>query len=296
MEERNKHLWDHITKVAEEVKTWPQWMKGSPVNRREVTPPKPVEAKRTYVSFTTADACWCQPFDGPTHPQCPMHGGKCQCKDGPCLSDDMLDRGYVCASLNTSKPIEAPQEIGDSVPEHIWDELGLSEPKPAPQADGFEVENLLTEADLNFLTMNVSRHSTQRAAFKELKQRRAAQSPLLQKIAELERDYAELNHGYGLRVEDIAHEMDLKEKAEAKIAELESALAQKKDVPRDIAHALWYEGGRLRTNLKASLELHPDNWHPEAARQRLDEWDKAAQRYFDAAIAQPNADDEEMDK
>lgn len=27
-----------------------------------------------FVPFTEADVCWCQPFDGPAHPQCPMHG------------------------------------------------------------------------------------------------------------------------------------------------------------------------------------------------------------------------------
>ena len=26
------------------------------------------------VPYTTSDLCWCQPFDGPVHPQCPMHG------------------------------------------------------------------------------------------------------------------------------------------------------------------------------------------------------------------------------
>jgi len=28
------------------------------------------------VPFSKADACWCQPFDGPIHPECPMHGNK----------------------------------------------------------------------------------------------------------------------------------------------------------------------------------------------------------------------------
>ncbi len=27
---------------------------------------------RKYVPFSEADACYCQPFDGPSHPQCPM--------------------------------------------------------------------------------------------------------------------------------------------------------------------------------------------------------------------------------
>ena len=27
-----------------------------------------------HVPFSTADACWCQPFDGPIHENCPVHG------------------------------------------------------------------------------------------------------------------------------------------------------------------------------------------------------------------------------
>lgn len=27
-----------------------------------------------FIPFTSADVCWCQPFDGPTHSLCPMHG------------------------------------------------------------------------------------------------------------------------------------------------------------------------------------------------------------------------------
>lgn len=34
------------------------------------------ECLAPYVPFTTSDACWCQPFDGPAHPNCPMHGEK----------------------------------------------------------------------------------------------------------------------------------------------------------------------------------------------------------------------------
>lgn len=34
---------------------------------------RPVSAK--MIPFTAADVCWCQPFDGPEHPDCPMHGG-----------------------------------------------------------------------------------------------------------------------------------------------------------------------------------------------------------------------------
>jgi hypothetical protein len=26
------------------------------------------------VPYSESDACWCQPFDGPKHPNCPMHG------------------------------------------------------------------------------------------------------------------------------------------------------------------------------------------------------------------------------
>jgi hypothetical protein len=26
------------------------------------------------VPHSTSDVCWCQPFDGPKHPNCPMHG------------------------------------------------------------------------------------------------------------------------------------------------------------------------------------------------------------------------------
>ena len=26
------------------------------------------------IPFSVPDVCWCQPFDGPIHPNCPMHG------------------------------------------------------------------------------------------------------------------------------------------------------------------------------------------------------------------------------
>lgn len=35
-----------------------------------------IGGEMAYISFTEADVCWCQPFDGPQHPQCPMHGEK----------------------------------------------------------------------------------------------------------------------------------------------------------------------------------------------------------------------------
>lgn len=35
--------------------------------------------KMTYVPFTECDACWCQPFNVPPHPRCPMHGSLADC-------------------------------------------------------------------------------------------------------------------------------------------------------------------------------------------------------------------------
>jgi hypothetical protein len=32
------------------------------------------EADSTHVPYSPPDLCWCQPFDGPVHPYCPMHG------------------------------------------------------------------------------------------------------------------------------------------------------------------------------------------------------------------------------
>ena len=32
----------------------------------------------TPVPYSKADACWCQPFDGPRHPECPMHSAAAQ--------------------------------------------------------------------------------------------------------------------------------------------------------------------------------------------------------------------------
>ena len=32
------------------------------------------EADATHVPYSPPDLCWCQPFDGPVHPYCPMHG------------------------------------------------------------------------------------------------------------------------------------------------------------------------------------------------------------------------------
>ena len=32
------------------------------------------DGKHTDFPFSVSDVCWCQPFDGPIHPNCPMHG------------------------------------------------------------------------------------------------------------------------------------------------------------------------------------------------------------------------------
>jgi len=50
----------------------------------------------------------------------------------------------------------------------------------------------------------------------------------------------------------------------------------------NLAHDLWYQGGRLRTDLQASLTLHPENWHVEGLKQRIAKWDEAADRYFNS--------------
>lgn len=34
----------------------------------------PMEKEFCHVPYSEYDVCWCQPFDGPKHPQCPMHG------------------------------------------------------------------------------------------------------------------------------------------------------------------------------------------------------------------------------
>lgn len=31
---------------------------------------------KAFVPYSTADVCWCQPFDGPQHPECPMHSAE----------------------------------------------------------------------------------------------------------------------------------------------------------------------------------------------------------------------------
>ena len=33
-----------------------------------------IQEKPIFVPYSESDVCWCQPFDGPTHPRCPMHG------------------------------------------------------------------------------------------------------------------------------------------------------------------------------------------------------------------------------
>lgn len=38
--------------------------------------------------FTTADVCWCEPFEGPIHPECPMHR----------LSETQKERSQYAAS------------------------------------------------------------------------------------------------------------------------------------------------------------------------------------------------------
>jgi hypothetical protein len=53
-----------VLRKVEEVGTWRGY--GWRVREAVVRP--------CGVPYSTADVCWCQPFDGPKHPQCPMHG------------------------------------------------------------------------------------------------------------------------------------------------------------------------------------------------------------------------------
>jgi hypothetical protein len=116
-----------------------------------------------------------------------------------------------------SAPASIATTQGDEKHIHTWP-VGFKEcavcgePKPAPQAEG--------------LTLVEDRNGDKRHYQSD--EVDAYVAPLLQKIEELEKDYAELKQGYDLRVEDVAHEMDLKEKAEARVAELEAALEVEK--------------------------------------------------------------------
>jgi hypothetical protein len=62
------------------------------------------------------------------------------------------------------------------------------------------------------------------------------------------------------------------------------AVAAPREIPKEIAHALWYEGYRLHSELNAALVFHPENWNQAGLKQNLDSWEAAADRYHGIAI------------
>lgn len=69
-------------------------LNGLTVGKWEVTE-TPSGYLGTHVPFSPSDACWCQPFDGPKHPHCPMHG------------DDPMGRMYAEAFAPGSEEQQA---------------------------------------------------------------------------------------------------------------------------------------------------------------------------------------------
>lgn len=143
MDERNKRLWDHIAKVAEEVKTWPAWKKGSPVNRREVTPPKPIEGELSHEEHRRACMFNLPAYVFGTSPKPlePRRHARIICDATGCGEWNCDD---CHPETKFPKPIEPPQEIAcciacEGSPVHPNDPCGLCgrscEPKPAPQAE-----------------------------------------------------------------------------------------------------------------------------------------------------------------
>jgi len=89
--------------------------------------PEPTEEQEAAgVPFSPSDACWCQPFDGPMHPQCPMHREtraetKCTCA-APAgylhsvhcpvrLLEDIRETAEVQAETTGAHPPGAPGNI-----------------------------------------------------------------------------------------------------------------------------------------------------------------------------------------
>jgi hypothetical protein len=116
------------------------------------------------------------------------------------------------------------------------------------------------------------------------------------RIAELEANYDELKQGYDLRVEDVAHEMDLKETAEARIAELESKLSIE-----------WPEDSEcfICKNQTSHLSGNPSQWPLKLPFRGGNGANRiyhtgcvtsAIHAALEAAISQPKADDEEKVK
>lgn len=63
--------------------------------------------------------------------------------------------------------------------------------------------------------------------------------------------------------------------AEEKIA----GLVKERAEARDIAHTLWYRGGRMRSELADALVLHPEIWMPASLNQMLNQWHEIATKY-----------------
>lgn len=62
---------------------------------------------------------------------------------------------------------------------------------------------------------------------------------------------------------------------------------QKEATVTEIAHTLWYRGGRLRSELRDALNLHPENWHIEGLERMLDQWDEIATIYASKVLLAP---------
>lgn len=69
----------------------------------------PLDVKRAIydgmkeIPFSPSDVCWCQPFDGPMHPQCPMHG----IIEGTPLSETEQERSNSARAYLAAKAVSA---------------------------------------------------------------------------------------------------------------------------------------------------------------------------------------------
>lgn len=114
-------------------------LNGLTVGKWEVTE-TPSGYLGTHVPFSPSDACWCQPFDGPKHPHCPMHG------------DDPMGRMYAEAFAPGSEEQQAndrAKAASADLPE------GWPSNQPEPPKWGGYAETIITNpADFDALEVH----------------------------------------------------------------------------------------------------------------------------------------------
>jgi hypothetical protein len=72
----HRELVDALHRAVTEMEFWSKGHSDAEIAIARAALAQAEGAVVHMVPHSTSDVCWCQPFDGPKHPKCPMHGDK----------------------------------------------------------------------------------------------------------------------------------------------------------------------------------------------------------------------------